>query len=199
MFSVAPSPKPLPRKKKRAMQTYLSVDLDYWNEAEPMVVDNDLDVLIDQICAREIPFRVVFDHEKLLYHLRKFEFQRLVNVDAHSDISNIDTAEGVELNCGTWVNFVPFCRNREYLWVHPGSTMGGRCDNKEHIYFQDLDTGWPDIEETNMDWERVFDWEDVVAVGIALSPDFTEPDVLADFLMKLHGYGRCKYMVVDSP
>jgi len=181
------------------MKTYLSIDLDYWNEQSHARAVDDLDYLIDEICGRELPFKVVFDHEKLLSHLRQFDFRRLINVDFHSDVANIDTCSELQLNCGTWVNFVPHCRSREYLWVHPGSLAFGRCDQRTNVRFPDIYTGWGDVEETNKDWRKLLDWKDVVAVGISLSPDFTAEQVLADFIVKLHAYGRFKYVVVDSP
>ena len=90
--------------------TFLSVDLDYWNKAafDPW--------LLDAIFAAGLPIVVTTDHHDILPQVNAFPgLTRLENVDYHSDFIGGDEP----LHIGNWVNHVAWRAAAHYEWVVP--------------------------------------------------------------------------------
>lgn len=137
--------------------TYLSVDLDFWNnmfeaahkqgsvfgigEITVAQARDHLYEFMSTLKERVANLRVVDSHEELCWHAnntgRKFNCSELVNVDHHSDITDRYSYNGNiplhnHFNCGTWINFVDFRKEGTYKWILPydikeASSRGGFC------------------------------------------------------------------------
>lgn len=106
------------------MKTYLSIDIDYWND-RPRGMIPYLNKVYKDCQKRRIPLVVIKNHQQALPLVNKSGAERLINIDFHTDLCGeyID-----QLNCGTWVNYVKWQRKGEYLWIHPGkNTNRGEC------------------------------------------------------------------------
>lgn len=90
--------------------TYLSIDLDYWNKAgfDPW--------LLDAVFASDLPRIVTLDHHDILPHANGFAgLTRLENIDYHSDFVGTDEP----LHIGNWVNHVVWRDRAHYEWIVP--------------------------------------------------------------------------------
>jgi hypothetical protein len=177
------------------MKTYLSIDLDFWTSTYD--AQHALEYIFDKVVVGDIPWKVVVDHEGLVRHTQQFQFDKLVNIDEHSDVVEDDGPRyAPEFTCGTWLNFVSYRKQRELVWVHPSRTLRGRCDTADsRVPFNKLGLGWKKqrhLWSPKTEWKNELEWDDVVGVGIALSPDFTDTDVLGMFITMMHSYRRLK-------
>ena len=176
---------------------YLSVDLDFWiGKVESPVVffDHLLDTVKD--------VSIVVEHQDLIPHASQFDFDTLVNIDYHSDVTEVGCTNPDEektlsdIDCGEWVNFVPGRSQKQHLWIcpkiecHDGSNNSdtyGLC-NADHrlnpFATKNAMTGWrshkvavrrPSINSniSNLLFRAVDKEYSIVAAGIAISPDFS--------------------------
>lgn len=158
------------------MKTYLSIDLDYWNiRNAPLDAFKTLDTVFQKF--ESVP--VVVHHHQLLPHINKSEAQRLINLDEHDD--TCPPASGKELKdpdylCASWVNNVRWRKGGDYIWAPPKNLsrcIGGHWD-PDH----DLSNGYifkPEWKTIRLDKNLTsICWDDVVAAGIAISPDWLD-------------------------
>lgn len=99
-----------PRGSPYPKDTYLSIDLDYWNKAsfDPW--------LLDAVFASGLPCVVTLDHHDILPHANaRAGMRRLLNIDYHSDFIGTDEP----LHIGNWVNHVAWRADAEYTWIVP--------------------------------------------------------------------------------
>lgn len=188
------------------MKTYLSIDIDYFNEENPL--ERRMHSFFNQVKNLNIPGILVVDHDELVPHVDSFDWDKLVNVDYHSDISDIlyskekgyycnKTEKKEECNEGTWVNFVRG-KDGHYEWRYPNKqafSYWGRCESTPSEY--------PFFEPGNRcyhSWEndiravhglRGLDLNDVVAFGVCLSPGWANEQVLHMFLDKFYNKLGC--------
>lgn len=148
-------------------------------------------------------------HEDLLKHMQKFDFNKLINFDYHSDIcegSAGDHSEPDKLLNGTWANFVSKKNRGHYIWVYPETSCArGRC-NSDSDSFCNVDPnrnpflvknprpvcGWKKVSKrkamlTENELKRV------IAVGFAMSPWYSDQIHLQDS-QKLMRYFKVKKM-----
>jgi len=94
--------------------TYLTVDLDYWDVARSPCARG----VVKRVLDLNIPTSLFLDHHLVLrdFSGRSAEFSKLINVDQHDDLAG-DTAD--PLNEANWVNYVPFRKNAVYEWRFP--------------------------------------------------------------------------------
>ena len=114
------------------MKTYLSIDLDFWNR-RPLSECEKILTKVQSIADRKgIKIKIVEEHHDLIDDINKTNCQRVINIDYHSDIANLNVPDGykLELNCGTWANFLKGHENKEYIWVHPAGMR--LCDGYCH-------------------------------------------------------------------
>ena len=70
------------------MNTYLSVDLDFWNFLDLKDCRN----FMKEVKATNLPITLVDDHADLLKRINKRKCSKIINIDYHSDIcNNFDT------------------------------------------------------------------------------------------------------------
>ena len=153
--------------------TYLSIDLDYWNNKKLSKMTN----FLTHVLRLGKPIKIVRSHEQLLRDLNKTRYDLLINIDYHADIAEDDkNGNPIPLNDGTWANRVVWRKNGTYEWRHPfkrPSHYNGYC----HVYKN------PFTDHTSTSWKNVLarqgikniNWKNIEAVGIALSPDWTKP------------------------
>lgn len=149
--------------------TYLSVDLDYWNKAafEP--------ALLDAVFDTGLPAVVALDHHDLLPHVASFPaLTQLVNVDYHSDLMSSPEP----LHIGNWVNHVPWRGGADYLWALPRLNdyhlKWGCCHVGENPFLDTVRlTGW-----RSADRREGYDLDEllprVAAAGICVSPNYLD-------------------------
>ena len=153
------------------MSTVLSIDLDYWQEwgQEPRE-------FLSRVLALPVPIKLAKDHHQLLPFFNRYPADQLRNIDFHSDVTDYGTDS---LNCGNWVNFVRWNTSSRYVW-HPPSYeecfegADGRCDSgdPETDPFKYPETcGWSATVVDQIDVLKLY-LEDVIAVGICVSPDY---------------------------
>lgn len=211
------------------MNAYLSLDLDYWrcftNDIE---CRNDiLDTLV-KIADTNVNIFYSTQHHELLPDIRVMHkahggIDVLINKDYHSDITNgipgaIDSAY-MDLNEGTWVNYVPktLRQNGRYIWVYPDkeclSVDTGYCHSSATIYtavrgrtvarhtqapynpFKHPKlAGWKQTQLRQGSIPQKY-WKSIVAVGICCSPDWilsTQGPIILEAMISL---GAFKHIV----
>jgi len=206
-------------------KVYLSVDIDFWNHFEPKEAQKDLGCILRAISTQKIPYFICQDHAQMLRHISKFpEIDHLVNIDAHSDITDLCSAEKREeisttglneqysmenselsfahLNCGTWVNYVRQRKQAKYTWI-TCEIGGGNCHLSYDPFKHKDIVEWKDcqIYAADQDTIQKFDYSSVVAVGFALSYEYIESSALP-LIRMLHKFSgqsfRGFYKVVKN-
>lgn len=169
------------RIRKGHMKTYLSIDLDFWNDSM-----DEKQMRAFLLRAKEVSkgrLHIVDSHESLRKYVGKSGSEHLINVDFHADIwDRFNPKFPVSLrrnyNCGTWVNFVKPSSRLLYTWIHPHSDKmlyRGYCSHDINPFQED---GWKlagwrmaEMVKTNDPMKHI-PWGDVVEVGIAMSYDW---------------------------
>jgi len=163
------------------MRIYLSIDLDFWENEFPQKY-------FEKVMRISAPKRLVISHEELLPHVNQNHFDTLVNVDFHSDLADLDNGCKPKLNDGTWGNHVQGSHKKKFVWSCPDKnrcyehgfgTCHGLCNPFALAYRKySLDyCGWAKVSLR----EKWLPVANVVAVGIALSPDYTPSKILLQF------------------
>lgn len=165
------------------MSIYLSLDLDFWEKFPRK--------LFDAVAGLSCPKKIVMEHHDLLPHINRQSFETLVNVDFHSDLANCDRVGGrrrnPQLNDGTWGNHVHRKGQREFIWSCPDydrcvTRLAGACwqgDNTPFVKNCKEVCGW---KRTKIRRKWIPKLRDVVAVGIAVSRDYTTGAVIHAFV-----------------
>ena len=158
------------------MKTYLSIDIDFWEDLSEDRLQKDLQRLVNELNKRQIPIVAVMNHQQLLPLVSDSSARRLVNVDQHSDLADT-TVE--KLDCGTWVSYVSWRKKGEYVWIRRHSLDAGECNGGDPIF---RERGG--VDKTLSDWKKLSTkrvrylpplkelLKGVVAAGICLSPSF---------------------------
>jgi hypothetical protein len=151
-----------------ARDTYLSLDLDYWNKAsfDPW--------LLDTLFASGLPLVVTLDHHDILPHVNaQPRLTRLLNIDYHSDFIGADEP----LHIGNWVNHVAWRMNAEYEWIVPRMVdyhlrLGHHHTGANPFTDPQRLTGWRAAGKREGYDRDILDR--VAAVGICISPDYLD-------------------------
>jgi hypothetical protein len=149
--------------------TYLSIDIDFWFDAE--TAENAITNILDNI-PKKASTIAVMNHQQLLKAVNESKASTLVNIDTHSDFAGKAVTD---LNCGTWVAYVNWRKEGKYIWYRSGVTdEEGRCDWNGDAWNSDSD--WKSSRTAHRgqgyDFSKSLDLKNVVGVGICLSPDF---------------------------
>jgi hypothetical protein len=169
---------------------YLSIDLDYWN------IFDSLDIkLFEEICKLPVSKKLVVEHHLLLPHINKFskKFNTLINVDYHSDLASREWCsdgkefDKLDLNEGTWGNFIKNSVGKIFIWSPPSRKIccrsnEGYCHgygrpNPFHVQNSKTNS-W---KHTYIRTKKIPDLSKCVAVGITLSPGWTTDIVMNQF------------------
>lgn len=148
------------------MKTYLSIDIDFWNDLDAAEV-----TLCKLLLQRgEVPISAVMNHQQLLSSVNDSGADLLVNVDEHSDL----TDSGVTIfECGSWVSYVEWRHYGRYLWVrNVQNTSRGSCNLGQKVWNAGSD--W--MSTTTIFKKQEVDLcpylQDCVGIGLCLSPSF---------------------------
>jgi hypothetical protein len=193
------------------MNTYLSIDLDFWNFLDLKNCKN----FMKEVKATNLPITLVDDHADLLKHINKRECSKVINIDYHTDIcNNFDTPphskryykekDGLllpSLNCGTWANWV---NNREsYTWLYPPNV----AFDSAYCHFPVCDKFNPFVNPSIAAWKDctkrvardIPSWvfNNVVEIGIAcsylwLKKSFEQKAIIEEVFGKLPEYSKRK-------
>ena len=104
------------------MATYLSIDLDFWCHCHRR---RRVDSFFKKVYALGLPIYTVSLHHHLLKHINKSKYDQIINVDYHSDLCDLATAEDTRrgyvlfLDEGSWANFVN--HRTHFIWRLIGS------------------------------------------------------------------------------
>jgi hypothetical protein len=149
------------------MKTYLSIDVDFWSDA--VSAYDKLERLLQLARKRSIPVTAVMNHQQLLPHVNESKARRLVNVDMHSDFG--DPTETYTLECGTWVSYVRWRKEGEYLWVRSLSISEGNCNSYQRW---NSGTDWKRTKTIRRSQRQPLTGylRAAVGMGICLSPGF---------------------------
>ena len=153
------------------MSTYLSIDLDYWNENRDYKNLRNILSFAKNSCPN---IRIVDSHEEIIDHVNNSRCTNIINLDYHSDISDFDDNNSTYLNCGTWANYISFRFKGTYTWLHPHISERTIDEGYCHVNFNPFEvprvSGWNEvIKECTLSPEKYIDWGDIRAVGIAFS------------------------------
>lgn len=183
---------------------YLSVDLDYWTTQTKRKDTQNLNRFVDRLLQSTTNIRFYRDHHHLLRHINRLQFNQIINVDYHSDLTNEallrSTKERLEI--GNWANFVQAKETKEFLWLYPSeeSRDNGFCHSKnsETTPSRQYDSlspfrkvNWPYAKVSMLHgWEGRIPWCQIVAAGVCLSPEFCDLKVITDAAIRLRPFCR---------
>jgi len=168
--------------------TFLSIDLDYFDDGPRETLAR----FLRRVDLLDVEKAVYKDHHDILPMVNRYDWETLINVDHHSDLADLleepttGKLDPLDLNCGTWVNYVKNIGSRLYSWHYPfDKCLGwsGRCDNQTQDRTFLTPKGakyrnWKNIEVRK--GLRGIPWDDIVAVAIVVSPNYSDTITLSD-------------------
>jgi hypothetical protein len=167
------------------MNTFLSIDVDFWVDANTL--RHQLHLLMGRK-NKDIPIIAVMNHQQMLRAVNESNARRLINIDEHSDLAEC-TVE--ELNCGTWVSYVKWRLEGTYIWIRNSGDFHSRCNS---VRFDSWDEGsdWKKLEsrylkENNLKLTTYL--PDCVGIGLCISPAFARADIADVFTEIVAEYG----------
>jgi hypothetical protein len=166
---------------------YLSVDLDYWYNEK---CTGDGLSFIKKLFSLDRPITIFTEHHLVLKDIKK-QYNKVYNIDYHSDLSNV--ALGWP-NCGTWVNYVYGRKCAEYEWRYPDYKSCivhglGLC----HYDHEDESEFDPFYHKEFQTWKAIsraygtdgINFESVDKISIVLSPSWSNAKTIHNTLMFL--------------
>ncbi len=175
------------------MRTYLSIDIDFWRTFNSKTLDQ-LRKVFQKGKDRGLPMIAVMNHQQMLKEVNESEADRLINIDAHADLSESAVED---LNCGTWVSYVRWRRGAEYIWVRNRRDYYGSCNWTHHGIRRASSRGWyfgsdwgivnteyPGRDLNLMKYTR---W--CVGIGLCLSPEWCSEEGESVFYELIDEFG----------
>lgn len=156
------------------MDTLLTIDIDFWMNTR---FNRETSIFIRNLSKLNVSIDSVIYHHELLLKLQNRTFDKLINMDYHSDLAGFDIATDKKVqesfNEGTWVNYVNFRQNSEYLWLHnhtDSSIANGICDTESDAFDGSI-TGWKKVSHESRfpSWDEL---KNVSYVVICVSPNW---------------------------
>jgi hypothetical protein len=150
---------------RNKMNTYLSIDLDYWNGLRK----RSIDTFFAHVFQLQLPIWIAPFHDQLLPHINQHDCDTLINVDYHSDIADFPALGRRRLPCneGTWANFVKWKKKGTFIWrySHPicPTDWEGYCHNIRNPFEDARVARWKCI--LNRAGLRGIPWHTVKAVA----------------------------------
>jgi hypothetical protein len=175
------------------MNTYLTIDLDFWNFRKLRECKHVLERAKEVAKARRIEIKFVDEHHNILPDLNASGCERTVNLDYHSDICNNacnpdDDAEDlfgcdengiVILNCGTWANHVNHKLKHEFVWINPRPRKIARSychfpqTNKYNPFLKPELAGWEKATKLEVTKDLLQDlFYGVKGISVAISYEY---------------------------
>lgn len=180
---------------------YLSIDLDFWKD-EGQREYEELFFYLGNLFEKNIPIICVeYHHQMLPFVNRKKNLKELINIDFHSDFTDMTMKELEEdnlFNEGTWINFVNFRKRGTFTWIYPnrscyfdrykgidGECRGwGRCDIKKNPF--DYRNTKKITEWNKAKLRKTFPTKNeinrIAEIGICISPNWITEVMLKDSL-----------------
>ena len=167
------------------MKSYLSIDIDFWNDQKTNTAKKALEKLFNKAKKCGIPIQSVMNHQQLTPFVNKSGADTLINIDTHSDLG--DTYVDY-FSCGSWVSYIQWRQKGTYIWYHRLSIGEGECNNMEPIF---LNNKLPRIDLT--DWQTIKRHKvrkmvstrkllkNCVAIGFVMSPAYSDDDLIVLF------------------
>jgi hypothetical protein len=170
--------------RETIMNTYLSVDVDFW--LEPTRAREQLYRLMQHIGKR--PIIAVMNHQQMLREVNASKAKRLTNIDAHSDLAESSVSK---LNCGTWISYVTWRKQGEYIWIRPDVGYQNSCNGDDRAIWN-AGTDWKYsvsryISRRNLKITTYL--HDCVGVGLCMSPAYAPIEVVEVFREIVDRYG----------
>ena len=167
------------------MKTYLSVDIDFFND--PELCRKQLRLLMNRI-GKRIPVLAVMNHQQMLLEVNASEARRLINIDQHSDLAEVGVSK---LNCGTWISYVRWRKDGEYIWIRSHADYQGSCNGDDRgNWAKDVDWGPCSSQYIKQENIKVTAYLcDCVGVGICMSPAYASKAVTDVFREIVDQYG----------
>lgn len=176
------------------MNTYLSVDIDYWfNHSSPKSI-NSLKRILEKV--KNVPDKLLVDeHHNLLDQINSSQCDKIIHVDYHQDL--VFETEGSfgkvgdKIECGNFLYFVNNKENIDFDWYYPDYD---ECVRKGLGFCMDL--SFKPLSKKNFvykDQKRKCglptnkELENVTSVGIAFSFDYLSVEYgrILDFIKVL--------------
>lgn len=178
------------------MKRFVSIDVDYWafgkynaDGPAPFWPSVPLERYLNQVTelARQkgIPISCVMNHNQMLEKVCKSNADQLFNIDSHSDLCSKDVEV---LNCGTWISYVSWRKQGEYVWFTPQHCKSsGDCCGYGAIFGDDY------MRPSLSDWKSIKQelsailpspeelLADAVEVCVCMSPAYSEPEQIQIF------------------
>ena len=175
------------------MKTFLSIDMDFWNDWTRVgSIYNYLDRLCFDIQKSGIPMTAVMNHQQMLSLANESKARRLINIDKHSDLADTKIDR---LNCGTWVSYVKWRSEGQYLWFHKHAEFMGDCNQTPPIFTT------RGVKRKISDWgyighkkvkttpsRRYLMSKDITDFSLVLSPAFVDEELEPVFREIVRGY-----------
>lgn len=172
--------------------TFLSVDIDFFNDEDETVLRRYLDKLTDFAHERGIPISSVTNHQQMLDLVNNSGATGLVNVDYHSDLASDDVKE---FECGTWVTYVEERQKKHYHWIHSGLSHEGDCNGDKLLFSDNSDivnqqrvgrnTGWGKVTHKRVRARKLTFPEKIapncVGVCVCSSPSYSSDELIEEF------------------
>ncbi|MBS3122825.1 hypothetical protein J4434_08135 [Candidatus Woesearchaeota archaeon] len=193
-----------------AQRAYLSIDLDYWmqhrsKDSANAFFQRVFEKIFGVEFSRAIPLKIVELHQHMLDYVNDSDADALFNVDYHADLMR---SESVPLE-HNWINFVNWRGRGTYVWFHPDQrsydmevgndlpTSGSYNYEKPRSafspdHYRREDFGWREIRSVQEGLSAI-DLDDIVEVGIALSPRFTVEYPVSDVMNILALYSSRQF------
>jgi len=173
------------------LKNFISIDIDYFQGgqgggASPAQAEKFLVEFLAETQGRDIPMVAVMNHQQLLPYVNKagkLGVRQLINVDMHSDLAGFtdpNKPNHIVYNCGTWVAFVKWRMQGQYLWIRsdqdfdPGNCNGG--DDTKHFWNSNTDwlkTSTECYEPKHQLPEHLYRYlPQCVGLGLCMSPGY---------------------------
>jgi hypothetical protein len=169
-----------------ASKVFLTIDLDYFGITN--VLGNKIKhnkkkniEFIQSIFDLQVPITVVKNHHEILPTLNKNRYDKIINIDFHSDIvvdpkyDKRPYMATLQLNEGTWANYYKYRKDCQFEWRFPNKEYCllsgfGVCGTVQDYYI--------DWHPTKMGYKRVFyhegfdnlPYRDILKVAFCISP-----------------------------
>jgi len=147
---------------------YVSIDMDFWDNVR--IAEKSLRKFLNSI--PDVPLVAVMNHQQLVRHVNKIPADVLVNIDTHSDL--VEESTVLELNCGTWVSYIKWRHEADYIWYHAHPVWQGNCNHTDTADSWNQGHGYKSAEEKRQlektSIQDMVSGLNVVGVGLCLSP-----------------------------
>ena len=158
------------------MKTFLSIDIDFWNDLKPERLEADLRFIIERAKKKNLPINAVMNHQQMTPLVNESGALRLLNIDTHSDLASFDVRS---FNCGTWVSYVKWRKKGTYAWYHRLSVSHGECSvypifRRDGVNHKFVDWKSVDRQQVKRLPKLNFLFNECVGVCLCMSPAYSD-------------------------